>query len=1543
MGGKKKVGLAPSIPLESVEGKINWELCCICQEGSGKPPVCPADNPNKNLRNAGYISFSDNVELLKKYSHVFPSGRKPEHFDEGCGVKETLIKNKAKWHSKCIIKYTTRFSTILQTLTSDDVPQEQKVHDIKTRSSSVAIDPKEEVCFICKNKRTELNNEPLHHCMSKEVRDSVEKYAKKANNTEILAFLSEGDLIAQEAKYHGRCMLDLWKESQDKPTQHNSEYTTCESLALADLLLFMHEQLEKSGTQCAFNTATLRKQYTDRLSQLLGGTQPAHEPHSSRFREKILLHFPDLLATKSGREYVLTVKNADILKNFDLINDDFDALAVNRFTRIVRKQIFATDTTFTGSFSDNCEENSVPPALLALVNMLLYGSTILSECRATKPAISISQLILTNMLKSRPSGDIVRFTKTRETPLPLYMGLSIYGSSRNKLQIDNLHQRGLAVSSNRIYEVTGDLARYVVQTAKEEGVVCPSALKKGFFTVAAFDNIDVKPGSKTSQEEFHGSGISLFQLPLKGEIPIERKSRTSFVEAAESGSRTVPNLPDEYSDVPDFFLKNTQPSPPAYSSDVCKTAILLAGNEDLWHGESDWLNHVHEILTEKEIELEAVSWAAFRSEQQSVTALDVSISSLLPLFHEKSSSPAMVKHAMDLVKSCTEFLNPGQTPVMCADQPLFTLAKLIQWNHPDNYCEKNFVLLFGPLHIEQNFLRIIGEVMEGSGWTGIIGNSGILSSGSAEGLLKVSAITKARLFHQYTAAVLHSLLKDAYSNDTHHSDEAFETWIKESAAQSPTFKYWLLVLRLELLLLKFVRSVREANFSIFVECIAAMLPWFFSSGHHLYARWLTVHALDLLSLEKTSPEVFRRFSNGAFVVRKTTNPFSCLGVDHAHEQNNADVKSKGGAIGVTQDPSALRRWTLAGPEVTRLVTEFEQQTDKKPARHQEHYPRFQKRFLECCAALKASFGQGENPFMVQDKLITLDTRIEIDNKGVVALNELEKKGHSLLKEFIKKRLESKETPFFDTVKKEKIEIFTFKKPVKNSKVKDLKCDVQLFSRLFIVSLSRSLDLKKFFEHENQACPPSLSTVGNLHTGQKAQLVSILEKLVATETPPQTCDGILYDGPAVVRMMKPREGTGSFQEFSEQITNYCSTQALKMNCSRVDIVWDQYHEDSLKATTRQSRGAGARRPDLPGKGSFPKQQKAWDDYLKNDGNKSDLFIYLAEAALQINNLQVVTNIKDIIKVSSFRPQGSALENVNCAGMEEADGRLFLHAKDMVEHGSKCVMIRCSDTDVVVLAVSFFHTLKKIGLNELWILFGTKANKRFIAIHSIALHLGEDVSSALRGFHAFSGCDTVSFFSGKGKKSAWAAWDRTDDQMTRAFKILGVPCNRPPDHVLPVLERYVVALYGAKESCSTVNDARQHLFSTAGRPVTLIPPTLGCLTQHSRRAAFQAGAIWGRSMDVQSWKDLPSPSGWGWRREDGSWKPHWSDQEDIWKNSRDLNVCGCSSKCGNYQCSCRKAGVPCALSCKKCKGNCSNNKNIIPVIHPELDEDVDGDLL
>ena len=71
-------------------------------------------------------------------------------------------------------------------------------------------------------------------------------------------------------------------------------------------------------------------------------------------------------------------------------------------------------------------------------------------------------------------------------------------------------------------------------------------------------------------------------------------------------------------------------------------------------------------------------------------------------------------------------------------------------------------------------------------------------------------------------------------------------------------------------------------------------------------------------------QVIWRISGRYFVLQKTDNPFSGTALDQGHEQNNATIKGAGDTIGLLSSDlkSALRRWEVAGLDVSRLLSEY---------------------------------------------------------------------------------------------------------------------------------------------------------------------------------------------------------------------------------------------------------------------------------------------------------------------------------------------------------------------------------------------------------------------------------------------------------------------------------------------------------------------------------------------------------------------------------------------------------------------------------------------
>ena len=73
---------------------------------------------------------------------------------------------------------------------------------------------------------------------------------------------------------------------------------------------------------------------------------------------------------------------------------------------------------------------------------------------------------------------------------------------------------------------------------------------------------------------------------------------------------------------------------------------------------------------------------------------------LLPLFKESINDVTMVKHCLKIILDTTTYLNPSQTAVAVCDQPLYALAKQLQWMFPSEFGDKKLHGMFGDLHLE---------------------------------------------------------------------------------------------------------------------------------------------------------------------------------------------------------------------------------------------------------------------------------------------------------------------------------------------------------------------------------------------------------------------------------------------------------------------------------------------------------------------------------------------------------------------------------------------------------------------------------------------------------------------------------------------------------------------------------------------------------------------------------------------------------------------------------------------------------------------------
>ena len=125
------------------------------------------------------------------------------------------------------------------------------------------------------------------------------------------------------------------------------------------------------------------------------------------------------------------------------------------------------------------------------------------------------------------------------------------------------------------------------------------------------------------------------------------------------------------------------------------------------------------------------------------------------MFQESAHTAALISHSIDVVKTAVTHVNLGQAPVVTFDQPLFALAKQIQWKWPEQFGEDKVFVMFSGLHIEMAALKTLGDWLDESGWAKALVRAEITTTGAAESFLRASHVTRTRRARQITTAALY--------------------------------------------------------------------------------------------------------------------------------------------------------------------------------------------------------------------------------------------------------------------------------------------------------------------------------------------------------------------------------------------------------------------------------------------------------------------------------------------------------------------------------------------------------------------------------------------------------------------------------------------------------------------------------------------------------------------------------------------------------------------------------------------------------------------
>ena len=175
-------------------------------------------------------------------------------------------------------------------------------------------------------------------------------------------------------------------------------------------------------------------------------------------------------------------------------------------------------------------------------------------------------------------------------------------------------------------------------------------------------------------------------------------------------TRRIQALPAAYTNVPPAALIRPGPVVPKVHGPVKQDNLIAAVAR---FNVNVWLKHMRGLSKQELTKEYFVSWSAYHASIQQVVTAPCTVVTLMPLFLECAHSVAMIKHSMNVVKAATEYPNPGQITVM--DQPLFAIAKIIQWNFTATHGEDTYFIMAGGLYIEMTAFKVIGNWLDESG------------------------------------------------------------------------------------------------------------------------------------------------------------------------------------------------------------------------------------------------------------------------------------------------------------------------------------------------------------------------------------------------------------------------------------------------------------------------------------------------------------------------------------------------------------------------------------------------------------------------------------------------------------------------------------------------------------------------------------------------------------------------------------------------------------------------------------------------------------
>ena len=971
------------------------------------------------------------------------------------------------------------------------------------------------------------------------------------------------------------------------------------------------------------------------------------------------------------------------------------------------------------------------------------------------------------------------------------------------------------------------------------------------------------------------------------------------------------------------------------------------------------------------------SWTGFNIQiRDDITVVQDTIT-YLPTINAPATQMSTVYEVLEQTLRIMEYLHISQ--IVCVfDQALYAKAAEIVWK---NQKFKHIIIRMGAFHTICNMLGIIGKRFQHAGLGDLCVEAGILAEGSVAGVMDGRRYNRAVRLHKvvYEAllrlawigfypwleknhpAELHCIedtiqtIEDFLEKICHESfqnlltDEKckmlldlFKEYTKSLRDTNALSAFWLSYLDMVDTLLNLIRASREGDWLLHLAAIKDMMPWCFAYEKINYARFLPYYYASMTNLQSDHPEVFDYFMKGGFSVQiGSHNPFGRIPVDQATEETvNKDTQTAGGTKGFSLKSGAVSKYYLTSEYRSRYLKQLRDmvdQTESETSHPDLQVSRIKRDVADVESVVQLLETSWLNPFSPDNQeLVSLSTAVAAPADVAKDLADAYKIGKEAYKNFREERIEVS-AKFFDKMVKNNLKTFAdlVKKPHRKCSTKEvvLKADRKLFGQMILVAESRKLHMTEVLSHPLGPLPWALANSdGSLRKTNKAALARALEKSACpAESIPQP-SACVIDGMSLVQKTQGNDKT--FAQLADTVLSQVMHEGAES--SRIDVVFDVYEDISIKNTERTRRGSDT---GIQYKSISPGHKiQQWRKLLCSPTNKTNLIKFLVDE-WKTDARRERLNDKTLYVTCAqacFKLTRENCEEVQelTSSQEEADTRLLLHAKHAAESGMEAVVVTAEDTDVMVICLGFSSKIACPIFQKC----GTKNRTRFNDIGKLSNALGESFCEALIGMHAFTGCDTVSAFCGRGKAMMMKLM-RSNQEHQEVFRELGSSWSLSND-LFSRLQKMTCHMYRASSQTAEVNSLRYQLFCAKRGELdsSQLPPCEDCLFMHSLRANYQA-CIWRRCLQANLVPPHPKLNGWK-LDEDGGLSVDWMRGPPAPEAVLDLLTCNCVRSCKLPSCTCLTNGLRCTDMCRlQTCSNQASEQELNQATEQEISDDLD----